>query len=1027
MFCAGIVLLFLISFSKYTEQCTERFMELPLVTYRAEQINTDAVGDALSNTLRVLQEYQFSCSTNITSLILGIDIREATNTRTLYPSIQVFRPNGSLVTGSERTIYYSTSNVSTSGVFEYPLNPPIPVMGGDLLAVSQPPQGNSVVRVYYISGITANSQEFNYGDININLAGNPTTDELILVYPVTDGYCVNSTNSITPSVIRNNFLTIQSSAAIDGRRLYLYPEIVFSCNGSLTKWIYGGEGIFTMESGQHELQIWRQLGPNNYNKIGSSLVNASTMIGTNLYEFIPQTLLQFQEGDIFGVHIFHLIQGVLSLYEQVGNGPLNEQINDFADSPLSTITQALVTDSNNNFPLVTVEVSNSVTSTSVATSTSTSPVISTTSIRTTSTVLTTAIISTTNNTIISSTMVSITLSSDSSVLVTITPNSSVTTVTLSSSVATDTTPVSSTVIITTAPSDSSVSSTTVTSAAPSSTSVMTTTSSSSSMTNTTSTSSATSIFSSTSMMTNVPSNSSSSTIPPNTVGTSTPSSSSIDSISSSSPIVTPSLTMSSSVFSNPSTGSSASTVIAIVISMLVLFIAISVAFIIVSMFAIKKRKKRYLGRVPLLPASDDSTSALHTSIRDLSVNYSVYEDVDQLPGLVTNDRFHETHETAPEIPQKASRSSVSNPLYDDKSFEKVPTVATPAYETLEAPPINDQSATPLSKGNKEPDYWAPGDDTSSIYQQMESKGYKQLKRNDIKVINELGSGEFGTVYKGTWFSKPVAIKTLKNSSVEQDKVKFLQEAAIMGQFHHPNIVKLHGMVTVGEPLMIVLELIPHGDMRHYLHTLQPQPGELVASTVPGLLLSFCRQIASGMEYLSKKGFVHRDLAARNILMTDHGMCKIADFGMSRDLHDENYYVSTAKMIPVKWTSPEALKFKRYSSASDVWSYGVVMYEIWSLGHKPFENFSNQEYVKLIDTGYRLPPPPGCPRPVYKIMIQCWHPKTSGRPTFADIVSRFGSSDIKKLSEVVEREGTALGGSLESAHDSYTDLQNTYIL
>ena len=146
----------------------------------------------MDNELRVLEEYQFNCSAYITSLILGIDIREATNKRNLFPSVQVFRPNGnsndqySLVTGSKRVIYYSTSNFSTSGVFEYPLNPPIPVMSGDLLAVSQPSQEDSVVRVYYISDITANSHEFSYGDTNVDLTDeDPTTDQLMLVYPVT--------------------------------------------------------------------------------------------------------------------------------------------------------------------------------------------------------------------------------------------------------------------------------------------------------------------------------------------------------------------------------------------------------------------------------------------------------------------------------------------------------------------------------------------------------------------------------------------------------------------------------------------------------------------------------------------------------------------------------------------------------------------------------------------------------------------------------------------------------------------------
>ena len=163
-------------------------MELSLVTYGAQRIGSYPNQTFLANnTLRVLQEYQFNCSsTNITSLILGINIREATNKRNLFPSVQVFRPNGSLVTGSERTIYYSTSNVSTSGVFEYPLNPPIPIMSGDLLAVSQPIRRNSTVKVYYISGFSFNSsQDQPIGSSTVNLDNSPTTDELILVYPVT--------------------------------------------------------------------------------------------------------------------------------------------------------------------------------------------------------------------------------------------------------------------------------------------------------------------------------------------------------------------------------------------------------------------------------------------------------------------------------------------------------------------------------------------------------------------------------------------------------------------------------------------------------------------------------------------------------------------------------------------------------------------------------------------------------------------------------------------------------------------------
>ena len=212
MLC-GLVLLFLVSLYEGnkmilvlpvivfnipgSEQCTEKFMELSQVKYRAQRIRMNLPENYLNNTLRVLQEYQFNCSsTNITSLILGINIRTTrnrwnSNSRTLFPSVQVFRPNGSivnqynLVTGSERTIYYSTSNVSTSGEYEYPLNPPIPVMSGDLLAVSQPLQERSVVRVYYNDEISFCSSQQSIGSSNINLNISPTTNQLILVYPLT--------------------------------------------------------------------------------------------------------------------------------------------------------------------------------------------------------------------------------------------------------------------------------------------------------------------------------------------------------------------------------------------------------------------------------------------------------------------------------------------------------------------------------------------------------------------------------------------------------------------------------------------------------------------------------------------------------------------------------------------------------------------------------------------------------------------------------------------------------------------------
>ena len=281
---------------------------------------------------------------------------------------------------------------------------------------------------------------------------------------------------------------------------------MFSCNGSLTKWIYGG----IPHSGNNrndlpELQIWRQLGPNNYNKTGSSLVNASTMIGTNLYEFIPQTPLQFQEGDVLGVHIPRSPQSLFYLYEQIGNGPLNEQVD--ADNPLSTITQALVTDTNNDFPLVTVEVSSKLLMIIlydykfIVLVESTSTVIATPS-------------SSMNAVIPPSTSSIISISDDF--------NSSLLSLTYSSS-SFDTPPFSSTMITTTAPSDSPVIAATV--------AISSSTANSSSI-----------------MMTGVSPGSSSSTTPPNSVSaTSTISVSVISTVNSVSSQATPSTAILSSM------------------------------------------------------------------------------------------------------------------------------------------------------------------------------------------------------------------------------------------------------------------------------------------------------------------------------------------------------------------------------------------------------------------------------------------------------------------------------------------------
>ncbi|XP_019855623.1 PREDICTED: serine/threonine-protein kinase STE20-like isoform X3 [Amphimedon queenslandica] len=332
-------------------------------------------------------------------------------------------------------------------------------------------------------------------------------------------------------------------------------------------------------------------------------------------------------------------------------------------------------------------------------------------------------------------------------------------------------------------------------------------------------------------------------------------------------------------------------------------------------------------------------------------------------------------------------------------------------------------------------YWRPACQASDLYDQLAKRKYREIRQNQLRLVKHLGSGQFGTVNEGVWHSPTgevkVAIKMLPKACKEEEKIKLLQEAAIMGQFSHSNVVTLHGVVTVGEPLMIIMELMKNGDLRNHLLSIRKDLETSSDDLLPSKLLKFCQQIANGMNYLSMKSFVHRDLAARNVFLNDRFICKIGDFGMSRDLEDENYYVSHGGKVPVKWTAPEALLYKKYAPTTDVWSYGAVLYEMWSLGHKPFEEYSNQQYMEMIQTGYRLPPPPGCPRGIYQLMIHCWNPDSNHRPTFKDILDTLAEDPEGLLhwsddNKAAHESSSVLGSDLEAGQDLYPELQQIFV-
>ncbi|KAK3536278.1 hypothetical protein QTP86_001380 [Hemibagrus guttatus] len=265
---------------------------------------------------------------------------------------------------------------------------------------------------------------------------------------------------------------------------------------------------------------------------------------------------------------------------------------------------------------------------------------------------------------------------------------------------------------------------------------------------------------------------------------------------------------------------------------------------------------------------------------------------------------------------------------------------------------------------------------------------KEIDISCVKIEQVIGAGEFGEVCSGN-LKLPgkremfVAIKTLKSGYTEKQRRDFLSEASIMGQFDHPNVIHLEGVVTKSSPVMIITEFMENGSLDSFL---RQNDGQFTVIQLVGML----RGIASGMKYLADMNYVHRDLAARNILVNSNLVCKVSDFGLSRFLEDDTsdptYTSALGGKIPIRWTAPEAIQYRKFTSASDVWSYGIVMWEVMSYGERPYWDMTNQDVINAIEQDYRLPPPMDCPSALHQLMLDCWQKDRNNRPKFSQIVN-----------------------------------------
>lgn len=253
-----------------------------------------------------------------------------------------------------------------------------------------------------------------------------------------------------------------------------------------------------------------------------------------------------------------------------------------------------------------------------------------------------------------------------------------------------------------------------------------------------------------------------------------------------------------------------------------------------------------------------------------------------------------------------------------------------------------------------------------------------IHKNDLKIGEAIGKGEFGDVVLGSFRGQKVAVKTLKDSS--KTAQTFLAEASVMTSMRHRNLVQMIGVVFDWPSVYLVTEFMGKGSLVEYLRS----RGRLHVTRRDQI--HFATDTCAGMAHLELKKVVHRDLAARNVLISDDGVAKVSDFGLARD---ESFNQEGGK-FPIKWTAPEALRHSRFSNKSDMWSFGILLWEVYSFGRVPYPRIPRAEVVPYVENGHRMEAPEGCPPEVYELMQMSWELDPEKRPTFSEVLLKLES-------------------------------------